>query len=183
MTSTCRWSWFASVLLAAAAANVAAAAEITSWTIDGGGGALAGGPWTLRGTFGQPDAGVLSGLNFTLRGGFWFGGQGVAPVDPDGGGARDLPAGLVAGAPYPNPFNPGATIAFDLPAPARARVRILNVRGELVATLLDEQRAAGRHLLVWDGRDERGADAAAGVYLVAVDAGGEQACRRVALVR
>jgi hypothetical protein len=41
------------------------------WTVDGGGGTVSGGPFTLRGTLGQPDAGILHGDRFTLRGGFW----------------------------------------------------------------------------------------------------------------
>ena len=43
------------------------------FTIDGGGGASSGGSFTLSGTIGQPDAGTLSGGNYTLQGGFWPG--------------------------------------------------------------------------------------------------------------
>jgi hypothetical protein len=41
------------------------------WTIDGGGGTSSGAQFTLNGTTGQPDAGVMSGGGYTLRGGFW----------------------------------------------------------------------------------------------------------------
>lgn len=41
------------------------------FTIDGGGGTSAGGVYTVSGTIGQPDAGTMSGGNFTLVGGFW----------------------------------------------------------------------------------------------------------------
>ena len=41
------------------------------WTIDGGGGTSTNGPYSLTGTIGQPDAGVMSGGGFTLVGGFW----------------------------------------------------------------------------------------------------------------
>jgi hypothetical protein len=40
-------------------------------TMDGGGGTSTGGIYSLSGTVGQPDAGILSGRNFTLAGGFW----------------------------------------------------------------------------------------------------------------
>jgi hypothetical protein len=40
-------------------------------TIDGGGGASTGGVYTVTGTIGQPDAGTMSGGNYTLQGGFW----------------------------------------------------------------------------------------------------------------
>ena len=43
------------------------------FSIDGGGGTSAGGVFSLSGTIGQPDAGTLTGDNFTLEGGFWSG--------------------------------------------------------------------------------------------------------------
>jgi hypothetical protein len=47
--------------------------QIDWYTIDGGGGTSSGGPFTLSGTIGQPDAGTLSGGNYVLEGGFWGG--------------------------------------------------------------------------------------------------------------
>jgi hypothetical protein len=44
---------------------------ITWWTVDGGGGTSTGGGYTLSGTIGQPDAGVMGGGGYTLTGGFW----------------------------------------------------------------------------------------------------------------
>jgi hypothetical protein len=51
--------------------DVSARFDITWSTIDGGGGTSTGGVYTVSGTIGQPDAGRLSGGNFTLDGGFW----------------------------------------------------------------------------------------------------------------
>jgi len=45
--------------------------EVTSYTIDGGGGYSAGGMFELEGTIGQPDAGYMAGGDFELEGGFW----------------------------------------------------------------------------------------------------------------
>jgi hypothetical protein len=45
--------------------------SIDWFTIDGGGGTSSGGPYTLSGTIGQPDAGTLSGGTYALEGGFW----------------------------------------------------------------------------------------------------------------
>ncbi len=66
---------------------------------------------------------------------------------------------------------------------ARVRVRVHDVRGSIVATLLDDERPAGGHTVHWDGHDHNGADVASGVYLVSVMAGGSSATVRVALVR
>jgi len=48
--------------------------EISWYTIDGGGGTSSGGPYTLTGTIGQPDAGWSIGGKYELLGGFWPGG-------------------------------------------------------------------------------------------------------------
>ena len=49
-------------------------AYVLVWsTIDGGGGTSSGGVYTLSGTIGQPDAGVMAGGDFALMGGFWVG--------------------------------------------------------------------------------------------------------------
>jgi len=60
------------VILAASVAT--AQYEISWYTIDGGGGRSTGGPYTLTGTIGQPDAAYSAGGNFELLGGFWPGG-------------------------------------------------------------------------------------------------------------
>jgi hypothetical protein len=46
--------------------------SISWYTVDGGGGTSAGEPFTLLGTAGQPDAGTLTGGDYTLTGGFWY---------------------------------------------------------------------------------------------------------------
>ncbi len=57
-----------------AASTASAQYEISWYTIDGGGGRSSGGPYTLTGTIGQPDAAYSAGGNFELLGGFWPGG-------------------------------------------------------------------------------------------------------------
>ena len=50
--------------------------DLSWWTVDGGGGTFStGGGYTLGGTIGQPDAGLLIGGDYTLGGGFWGGGE------------------------------------------------------------------------------------------------------------
>jgi len=55
--------------------------DLSWWTVDGGGGVSGSGPgYSLGGTIGQPDAGVLSGPGYTLAGGFWQGAVGIYRV-------------------------------------------------------------------------------------------------------
>ena len=60
-----------SLLIFAATPATAQSYSIDWFTIDGGGGTSTGGVYTVSGTIGQPDAGQMSGGNFTLDGGFW----------------------------------------------------------------------------------------------------------------
>ncbi len=65
----------------------------------------------------------------------------------------------------PNPFNPVTRIAFALPRPGRTTLRIYDLAGRLVATLVDEVLAAGDYERVWNGHDGRGAAVASGTYV------------------
>jgi hypothetical protein len=83
----------------------------------------------------------------------------------------------------PNPFNPSTTIEFTAPARGEVAVRVFNLRGEVVATLLRGSVDAGRHSVVWNGRDASGAAVASGVYLYQVSGFGESLTRKMALVK
>ena len=65
----------------------------------------------------------------------------------------------------PNPFNRMTTIRFSLPEAGAVRLAIYSIHGQLVRTLVDGPVQAGRHEVVWDGTDSRGAPAASGVYI------------------
>lgn len=85
---------------------------------------------------------------------------------------------------YPNPFNPGTTIVFDLPQAARTDLAVYDLRGGLVRTLITGQPLdAGRREAAWDGRDEQGNAVAAGVYLYRLQAGEFSEARSMILVK
>jgi hypothetical protein len=64
----------------------------------------------------------------------------------------------------PNPFAASTEIGFDLPEAGRVRLTLYNVAGRLVETLVDEERPAGRHEVVWSGDSAEGSRMGAGVY-------------------
>ena len=67
--------WFSITLVYLMFASACFADYSIDWyTIDGGGGTSSGGPYTLVGTIGQPDAGEMAGGDYVLSGGFWPGG-------------------------------------------------------------------------------------------------------------
>jgi hypothetical protein len=85
---------------------------------------------------------------------------------------------------YPNPFNPNTTIGFDLSAPARTNVTIVDARGRHVRTILEDAAlGAGQHTLRWDGRDDTGLRTASGVYFVRAHAAERRADRKLVLIR
>ena len=65
---------------------------------------------------------------------------------------------------FPNPFNPFTTISFRLAVPGPVRLSVYDVSGRLVRTLIDQgAMTAGDHEIVWNGQDQTGRAAAAGV--------------------
>ena len=95
-----------------------------------------------------------------------------------------MPAAVVLGDAFPNPFNPTATIRFEIAKPAHVRLKIYDVRGVLVRTLVDGRTmTAGRHEEAWDGRDTSGRTVAAGVYVARMVADGEARSQRMTLVK
>ncbi len=65
---------------------------------------------------------------------------------------------------YPNPFNPGTTIEYQLPQSAEVRLTIYDVQGQEVRQLVQQNKAAGHHMAYWDGKDEAGKQVATGLY-------------------
>jgi hypothetical protein len=82
----------------------------------------------------------------------------------------------------PNPFRIATAIGFALPKASDVRLRIYDVAGRLVRTLQSGTLAAGRHVRVWDGRTDAGAQASPGVYFSRLEAGGRVQSRRVVML-
>jgi hypothetical protein len=104
-------------------------------------------------------------------------------VHATAGEVQSMPTRVALSPNYPNPFNPQTTIAFDLPAPGSARVRIYDAAGRLVITLWDRDLPAGHHTVKWDGRGGRGRPAASGPYFCRLEAAGVTLSHRMMLVR
>ena len=98
-------------------------------------------------------------------------------------GGETLPTAFELFQNYPNPFNPTTSIRFDLAAPSRVTLAIYNILGQEVIRLADGDFPAGSHAVVWDGRGGDGQTVASGIYIYRLSAGGNTACRRMALVK
>jgi len=65
---------------------------------------------------------------------------------------------------FPNPFNPETTIKYDLADGGRVELRIYNMVGQVIRTLVNERQSAGRYSVRWDGKDDRGLSVSSGIY-------------------
>jgi len=65
---------------------------------------------------------------------------------------------------YPNPFNPETIISFQLPENSDVELGIYNLKGQKVKQLVSEQLTAGKHFIVWDGKDNYGKSVSSGIY-------------------
>ncbi len=83
---------------------------------------------------------------------------------------------------YPNPFNPSTVILYEIPEPARVSVIIYNILGKRMKTLFEGFQDGRTGVLVWDGTDESGEGAAAGIYLYCLKAGGVSLFKKMLLL-
>ncbi len=83
---------------------------------------------------------------------------------------------------YPNPFNPSTTIEYDLSESDHVTLRIFNLKGQEVRTLLNGQLPAGQYSLRWDGKDNQGRVVASGTYLYRLETKDFVEARKMLLV-
>ena len=117
--------------------------------------------------------------NVTTLLGQWF----LEPLglaDADGGGVAAHPALVFAGA---NPSRGPVALRCTLPREGHVRLVLLDVSGRRVRTLEDGVLAAGAHEVIWNGRDDSGAAAPAGLYWARLEADGEVHTRRIVRLR
>ena len=79
--------------------------------------------------------------------------------------APSLPVEYALSDAYPNPFNPATVIGYSLPAQSRVLVRVYNILGQLITTLVDATEGAGQKFVSWDAGEK-----ASGLYFVRLDA-------------
>jgi hypothetical protein len=85
---------------------------------------------------------------------------------------------------YPNPFNPNTTIRYTIPINRRVSIKVYNITGQLVRTLIDNEMAnAGTHKVVWNGKNNFGRNVSTGIYLYSLEWAGMKKVKRMTLVK
>ena len=160
------------------------AQELVRHAFSGGATDAAGGGLRLRGTLGEAGfVGATSGPGYTLGIGFWA--RAYFSIATD---APTLPPVLIPlvnelSQSFPNPFRSTATISFGVERAAPVRLRIFDVTGRRVATLVDAELAAGRYDRQWTGFDQSGTRVSSGVYFYTLDIGSWSRTKRMLKLR
>ncbi len=103
----------------------------------------------------------------------------------EGVGAGPLPPGLTGSRIEvgPNPIRTAATIRYSVTGMSRVALRVLDIRGRVVRTLVAGCSSPGEHLAVWDALDDQGLSVARGIYFVRLESQNCQETRKVILTR
>jgi len=84
---------------------------------------------------------------------------------------------------FPNPFNPTTTIQYELPEDSFVNIRIFDLNGRLVDTLINREETAGYKAVKWAGDDSGGHSVSSGVYLYEIQAGDFRQVRKMVLLK
>ena len=88
---------------------------------------------------------------------------------------------------YPNPFNSMTLITYDIPASAVEGVHVVlkvyNILGQVMRTLVDEHKQPGRYQVSWDSNTASGSPVASGIYIYRIEAGEFVQVRKMVLIR
>lgn len=120
---------------------------------------------------GQPDIGTLYIDNLRVS----YVDQ--SSVDAEIGG--NLPESFILHQNYPNPFNPSTTIRYELPSSAHITLKVYNVLGQLVDTIVDAEQASGTHEVTWTADPQT----ASGLYFYTFEADGQRLSRSMMLLK
>jgi len=114
--------------------------------------------------------------------------KGISDVPEGGDEAVSLPKTFELDQNYPNPFNPTTTIQFKVQGskfkvPCHTTLKIYNILGETVKTLVNEFKNEGSYTVVWDGKDEKGEEVSSGIYFYQLKVGEYTEAKKMLLLR
>ncbi|MBM3285917.1 MAG: T9SS type A sorting domain-containing protein [Candidatus Eisenbacteria bacterium] len=107
--------------------------------------------------------------------------QGTWPYPADAAGESEVPIDRLWGT-EPNPASGRTTIRFSLAAPKHVEIRIFDVGGRLVRTLVDGPMEQGGHTAAWDGKSDAGKSVGAGVYWASMRSGAFSSTRKLVIL-
>jgi hypothetical protein len=151
--------------------------DIVVGTFVAGGGFSYGTTINVSGTVGQVIVGASHNNTSVVGAGFWYMirsslGTGIEPIE------YGKPAEFRLEQNFPNPFNPTTTIRFGIPETGFVSLKIYDLLGREVTSLIDEELPVGRYEVVWDA-----AGVASGVYIYSLTGGTFQQTKKLILLK
>jgi len=153
--------------------------QLIRTSISNGGGAANSSSFNLKeSALGGLAVGVSSSGSFVLNGGML-----IIDVENPLLEQDVLPKLFVLQQNYPNPFNPTTTIQYSLPKVSEVTIKIFNVMGQVVNTLVQGQKQPGNYQVFWDGKDNSGQQVPSGVYYYQIIAKNFKDVKKMLLVK
>jgi len=84
---------------------------------------------------------------------------------------------------YPNPMNPTATIKYSVGTPGKVMLRVFDVSGRVIRTLVDQTKPTGSYSVIWDGSNDRGEKVASGVFFHQLNAPGYSGAKKIVILQ
>lgn len=84
---------------------------------------------------------------------------------------------------YPNPFNSNTKIHYSTAMEGKVKIKIYNIMGQEVRTLVNQIKPYGEHAVIWDGKNDQGQIVSSGVYLIKMTAGKFNAIKKTVLLK
>jgi DNA-binding beta-propeller fold protein YncE len=109
--------------------------------------------------------------------------SGIIPIETPDIMYGDKPRRFSLEQNVPNPFNPATTIQFEVAEAVHVKLKVYDVAGRLVRTLVDETKKPDSYKTVWDGNDRHGRRVASGVYFYKLEAGSFVKTKKMVLLK
>jgi len=181
---------FSVLLLSVPVVHSKADHVILSDVLSSSGGEAKSDNYRLETTIGQTVIGVSSSSSYIETAGFCH--RGMVPERPNG--VKDethsepsLPQEYSLFQNFPNPFNPTTVIRYQIPAISTQQsvvsLKIYNILGQRVRTLVNKEQVPGYYSVVWNGRDDYGREMASGVYFYRLEAGSYSSSKKLLLLK
>jgi len=84
---------------------------------------------------------------------------------------------------FPNPSNPSTTIQYTIPETDKVLLKIFDIKGKEIQTLINASQTPGLHSIIWDGKDQFGRNVSSGIYFYRLETRVYQVTRKMLLIR